>query len=189
MSLDGMTYLPLPDYKTESDLADDVLAALDPWFHYKREVRGTHCTGRRLRLDAVLWPRDPQDWKDATPVFGVEFKLAGTAGYRSTKDFTAWAAQAVNYTHVDWDDFGRLMIFACPSVMRHFQTPAIRHAAWDDPRWLMSRLLWQLGVGELALLKREGWTLLGQGDSVLWSQWKGARVARNWSIKPKVGSR
>ena len=63
-----------------------------------------------------------------------------------TKNFTAWAAQAVDYTHVDWDGIGRLIVFTCPSPTSPFKVsePGI------DAAFLMSRLLWQLNVGELA---------------------------------------
>jgi hypothetical protein len=50
-------------------------------------------------------------------------------------------------------------------------------------------LLWQLGVGELAKLEREGWTLLAQGNHVLWSERRGVQEGARWSLTPKVGSR
>jgi hypothetical protein len=43
-------------HPAEADLASAALAELTPYFTAEREVWGTHCTGRRLRLDAVLRP-------------------------------------------------------------------------------------------------------------------------------------
>lgn len=105
-----------------------------------------------------------------------------------SKDFTGWAAQAINYTHVDWDGYGRLLIFTCPSPVRHFDKIEPQHDG-INAAFVMSRLLWQLGVGELAPLERDGWTLLGQGNHVLWSQTRGVHEGRTWSLVPKVGSR
>ena len=164
-----------------------VLAALAPWFAYEREVCGTHCTGRRLRVDAVLRPRESAGWKDAEPAFGVEFKLAGTKPFNDTKDFTHWAAQAADYAHVKWDRYGYLRTFTCPSATRYLVTDT--PAPLADPARLISRLLWEFGVGELAQLDRHGWTLLGQGDHILWSETHGVHEARRWSLTPKIGSR
>jgi hypothetical protein len=68
--------LPLPPFETEAELATWVLDELAPWFVVHREVAGTHWSDRRLRLDALLVPKQPGPWKDDRPAFGVEFKLA-----------------------------------------------------------------------------------------------------------------
>jgi hypothetical protein len=175
-----VVHSPRLQRESEQDLADRVLAELSEWFHIDREVAGSHYRGRRLRLDAVLRPHDPSLWKDDDPFFGVEFKLCGTQKFQDTKDFTSWSAQAVDYTHVDWDGYGYMKVFMCPSASRYFS---------DRTAAVMSRLLWQLGVGELAHLVGEGWTLLAQGDHALWSQRRGVFEAKRWSLLPKAGSR
>jgi hypothetical protein len=62
------------------------------------------CPGPRNR------PRSPtiRPWTDPNPAFGVEFKNPAAA--TGTKSHTKWAAQAVDYTHTDWDGYGRLLI-------------------------------------------------------------------------------
>ncbi|GAB3861552.1 hypothetical protein ACFPIJ_11875 [Dactylosporangium cerinum] len=92
--------LPMPRFANEAELAERVLGILSPHFEIETEVDGRHCSGRQLRIDAVLRPRDPSDWKDDRPAFGVEFKLA-SQGPSSTAKFTQWARQAVDYTHTD----------------------------------------------------------------------------------------
>jgi hypothetical protein len=109
--------LPLPAFDTEADLATWVLDKLGAWFVVHEEVQGRHWSGRRFRLDAALVPKDPAPWKDDCPAFGVEFKLADERSF-DTRRFIAWAAQAVDYTETEWDDFGRLKIFGCPSMRR-----------------------------------------------------------------------
>lgn len=165
-------------HHTERDLTRAALAALDPYFTADREVRGVHCSGKRLRLDAVLRPRDPSGWFDPAPVFGVEFKNA-FAGSFDTRRFTSWAAQAVDYAHTEWEGYGRLTIFTCPAVSAAFTGP------YEHAGSLMVRVLGQLGVGELGETAY-GWTLRINGDN-LWSEHYG--VQRRWSLIPKVGSR
>ncbi|MFF4404909.1 hypothetical protein ACMATS_17980 [Streptoverticillium reticulum] len=106
--------LPEPgQYINEKQLADTVLGELRPHFHIQREVSGLYPTGKALRLDAVLRPRDPGPWFDDEPVFGVEFKLPSRAnGYR---DDAAQIRQAADYTYCEFDGYGRLGIFLCPS--------------------------------------------------------------------------
>ncbi|MEV4604903.1 hypothetical protein AB0K15_47115 [Amycolatopsis sp. NPDC049253] len=184
MSLLNVRYQPLPPHTSERELADSVLGRLSPWFDYQREVRGTHCGGRRLRIDAVAWPRDPSTWKDEHPVFGIEFKAIELMTFDAV-NFTRWAAQAVDYTHVDWNGYGHLRVFTCPSPVKDYREAG----EGTDAAYLVTRLLWQLGVGELANLEGQGWSLLGQGQHLLWSETLGAHEAKRWSIKPKSGNR
>jgi hypothetical protein len=41
-------------FRNETELAQWAYQQLDPFFIIHREIRGTHCTGRRLRIDAIL---------------------------------------------------------------------------------------------------------------------------------------
>lgn len=168
---------PMPRFANEADLAERVLTLLDQHFLIDTEVVGRHCSGRRLRIDAILRPRDPGPWKDDEPAFGVEFKLVHQKSF-DTRDFSAWARQACDYTHVEWQGYGRLMVFACPS-------PIIDLGGTDA--WLMAHLLGQFGVGELAPREQDGWAIMLHGDHVLWSERRGAAAAQRWSLRPKVG--
>src|SRR5258708_4961877 len=86
-------------FRSEAALAEWVYQELEPYFVVHRQVRGTHCTGHRLQIDAVLRPREPLGWTDPAPAFGVEIKTPSRAD--GTKTYTKWAAQAVHYTHTD----------------------------------------------------------------------------------------
>jgi hypothetical protein len=182
MSLSKKKYSQLPDYSSERELASATLDRLAPWFEWEAEVPGEHCSGKSLRIDYVMWPRDPRLWKDSAPKFGVEFKLVRQF---DTHLYTAWAAQCVDYAHVSWKGHGRLRIFSCPSPTRAFTSTE----SGIDAAFLMSRMMWQLGVGELALLEEDGWSLLGQGNHVLWSERRGVAEAQHWSLAPKQGHR
>jgi hypothetical protein len=169
---------PLPRFRDEADLAERAIACLAPYFHVQREVQGTHFSGRRLRIDAILRPRDTTGWRDPDPAFGVEFKIAHQGG-KSTNEFTNWARQAVDYTHTNWDGYGRLPVFACPSIVDTLP---------GDAGWLMAHLLGQFGVGELMPVEKEGWALTVHGDQILWSQRRGPAEAQRRSLHPKVGN-
>lgn len=197
MGLSRKTYAQLPEYLSEQAFVDATLEELAPHFHIEQQVWLEHWTGRRLRVDAILRPRESEAWKDEHPVFAVEFKMPMLfhtgKGWGDTKDFTAWAAQSVDYTNSLWrSSFGeqRLRVFTCPSVTAPFENGPNNpnESTLSNPAFYMSRLLWQLGVGELAKLERNGWTLLGQGDHVLWSQRHGVHEGKHWSLKPRVGS-
>jgi hypothetical protein len=198
VSLSRKVYAKLPRYDTERAFVDAVLEELEPVFHIERQVRLTHWTGTRLVVDAVMRPREPEMWKDEDPVFAVEFKMPflfhTSDEWDSTRAFTAWAAQSVDYANSLWDGppQQRLRVFTCPSATAPFEGigPANPdQPVLSDPAFHMPRLLWQLGVGELAKLEGDGWTLIGSGNHVLWSQGRGLQDGRRWGLAPRVGSR
>lgn len=168
---------PVPRFEDEAALSACALALLEPYFVAETEVYGTHASGRRLRIDAILRPRDPQGWKDAGVAFGVEFKLAHQAGH--VRSFMAWARQALDYRHVDWDGYGYLPVFTCPSMLRSI-------SEWDG--FMIAHLLGQCGVGELAPFEREGWAMVMYGDHVMWSERRGVVEAKHRSLRPHLGS-
>jgi hypothetical protein len=75
----------------------------------------------------------------------VEFRLADKRIF-GTRNFTGWAAQAVDYTQTEWTDFGRLAVFACPSPLR-----LLGGSGWGEgAAGLMEHLLGQFGVTRTA---------------------------------------
>lgn len=171
-------WLPLTRrFETEAEVTEAVLGALRPYFLIEREVEGVHCSGQPLRLDAALRPITPTAWRDAVPSFGIEFKNPDRLD--GTRDYTAWAAQCVDYTHTRWAGYGRMTVFTCP--------PITGYSPYADKLRLgfLARLLGQMNVGELGFTTH-GWTLQLNGEAI-WSERKG--VHRRWSLIPKVGSR
>ena len=183
MSLSRKVYAPLPPYADERRFADACCDELAPYFHIEREVPLTHWTKVTLIVDAVMRPRDPTPWKDDQPIFAVEFKERSKS--TGTKFDTAWAAQSVDYANSMWDApmSHRLRVFTCPGFMH------VTQVYGETTERYVSRLLWQLGVGELAMLEGEGWTLLAQGNHILWPERRGVQEGARWSLTPKVGSR
>lgn len=166
----------MPNFPTEDDLAMWVLDQLAPSFHIEREVWGTHCTGQRLRIDAVLRPRNTTDWADGdNAAVGVEFKLR--AGGKTT---TKWISQCFDYSHTQWDTYGRLGIFACPDV---------RMGWGEDADKAIGHLLGQIRIGELIQHCRYGLALVLHSHHRQWSQVRGVEEARRTHLRPTFGSR
>jgi hypothetical protein len=173
--------LPLDHFDSERTLADRVLERLEPWFHIRREVVGPHCSGRELRIDAIIRPKGAAAWRNPAVSLGVEFKIP-KGGLNA---YTGWIAQAVSYTHVDWPDCGRLVVLTCPGA-----------ATWLDARatteshemLIAKRLSGQLGIGELVLRWAYGLTILLNGEHI-WSERYGVARGRTWGLAPKLGHR
>ncbi|WP_141747177.1 hypothetical protein [Streptomyces agglomeratus] len=102
-------------FANEKELAAFVLDKMAQWFHIEEQVKGRYWTGEKTRIDAVLRPQDPDPWFDENPAFGVEFK--NLSANSSVSDRYGWVAQAVAYTHCEWDGYGSLAIFLCPSPL------------------------------------------------------------------------
>ncbi|MEU5908421.1 hypothetical protein ABZ780_29105 [Micromonospora sp. NPDC047467] len=150
-----------------------------------RERRGTDCSGRQARIDAVIQGHDSTAWKDDDVTFGLEFKLPGRDS--GIKGYTKWIAQAADYTHVDWDGFGRLPILTCPGPAAWLDRLQ-QHPSEDPLAGLARRLTGQLGLGEVQLRWHHGLTIIMNGEQ-FWSERYGVRRGRIWSTKLKVGSR
>jgi hypothetical protein len=168
-------WLALPVIADEKDLADRVLAKLSPFFEIEREVRGEHCSGKRVRLDAILTPHDQDGWLDDSPVLGIEFKVP-----EATRDVFRHMRQAEDYAHATWPKYGHITIFTCPPFTQSI--PEIFMPLTPDG---MARWLGQGGVGELGVT-REGLTFKVSGHKV-WSEGEG--VCQRRSLVPKHGSR
>lgn len=182
--------MPLSAYGTERELADQVLGRLACEFEIEVEIPGRHCSGNELRIDAILRPRSPAEWRNGkTTAFGVEFKNLDAALDPSVGDYTKWIAQAVDYTHVDWRNHGRLQVFTCPGISewinRHTHDP--KKSNWSNI--VAAHLLSRLGVNEIVQYAGYGLTLLGQGSHRLWSERGGVCEGRRWDLSPHVGSR
>lgn len=180
--------------KNENQLSEWMAEELEYYFNVQREVTGTHCSGRRMRIDLLLTPRpdvgrhESHLWKTENPVLGIEVKRLRRGGWKA---YSAHLAQAVDYTHVQWDGYGaaRIFTFSPPDSFDMITDVRGNYIDQDNEDRKFRTLIWQLGVGELAYLDRDGWTLLGQSNHVLWSEARGVHEAKRWDMSPKLGSR
>ncbi|MEN9760217.1 MAG: hypothetical protein RI906_43 [Pseudomonadota bacterium] len=199
----------LPD----GGLPEQVLPCLEPHFQIHREVSGHHPIGKRLRIDAILVPRDPTDWARPDVALGVEFKRSTAAG---RKDSSKVIRQCMDYTVTDWKGFGvGLPIFFCPgfdaiqawrevrawtpysTVDDGFLGRTVANPPLTDQQWhragmgyAISGILGQHNVGELVNRDRDGWSFIkhGGGFHVQWCERRGVCEARRNQLRRIVGS-
>jgi hypothetical protein len=183
----GGPQVPMGEFKSEEEMAKVVLRRLEPWFDIEREVRGRHSMGAKCRIDAVITPKNGDKWKRSDVALGIEFKVTAARLYHpGLKELTAWTAQAIDYSFAEWDGYGRLPIFLCPS-------PFSAHKFAEDPRQAAEHfatgLLSQFSVGSLGLYKRAGLSFVMQGRHRIWSERFGVEHGKRWNVKPRTGHR
>lgn len=200
--------------RPDGGLPEQVLPRLEPYFHIHREVTGTHPTGKRLRIDAIVVPRDPSGWARPDIALGIEFKRAAAIG---RGDSSRTIRQCLDYTVVEWPSFGSgIPVFYCPGfaaieALRSYRqwTPYVR--AEDDwfgedvvPNVPMDRhqifsagmgyaisgILGQHNVGELIDHERDGLSFIkhGGGFHVQWSERRGVCEGKINHLRRKIGS-
>lgn len=161
----------------ELEFSAKILTRLEPYFNIRREWWGT-CFGNRVRIDALLKPKDPADWKNKEIIIGVEFKrIDEEMKYNSV-------AQCIDYSYTQWDGVGRIPIFLCPGIPGNHLPHAQKQTYYS-----IAQLLCQFGVGEL-LETSFGLTLQMAGSNKIWSeQRKGVFGCKTWNFTPRNGSR
>ncbi|WP_392750523.1 hypothetical protein [Streptomyces sp. LN590] len=186
--LSGNTAANLSGYPNEAALSARVLQRLKPFFSIEEEVMGAHCSGKQLRIDAIVRPRIPGKWKSPDIALGLEFKRFTPGDVNiSLHDVTGLAAQAIDYTHVEWKGYGRIPVFTCPGVLQ-WVGAGRTNGHLDQGAHLYGNLLGQLGVGELVLRWNYGLTFV-MHDTSVWSERRGVERGKNWNLKPRAGSR
>lgn len=149
-------------------------------FHIYREVWGTHFSGKRLRIDSVLVPKDKTDWKNKNISLGVEFKDHKRIEGDMT-NFTKFIAQSVDYANTKWDNFGYIPVF--------IQSDFSVYGDSKEFNFVFPRILSALGVGQLVKHNFYGWTFYFQGQDIVWCERYGVRRGKTWKLERKFGSR
>lgn len=173
----------------ERMVSDTVLGMLSRDFHVCEQVPGEHFSGKKLRIDAIITPKDDSEWKCEHPMLGIEFKdhFAFSSSF-DFKDYSAWMAQCIDYANTSWEGAGYIYIFAygCFDAVRDVKGG-----------WMMERLCGRLGIGSLVNNRHHLGVLPPSPASlsfhlngdVIWSGMKGVQKGRHWTLKRKFGSR
>lgn len=170
---------------SERTYSQEVLQKLDKYFTVQEQVRGTHYSGKRLIIDAIIKPRDASLWANKDIALGVEFKLTDSIREDARK-FTGWVAQCVDYANTDWDEHGLVHVFACPGI--DIKDLPIEFRDRNVVRFA-ERMMSQFGVGSLKHDSYLGHYLALQSDHVIWSDKYGVQEGKRWKLERKYGSR
>lgn len=163
---------------TEQEFSESILQRLAPNFDIQREWWGT-CFGKRVRIDALLKPRDTSEWKNKDIILGIEFKRAGEGLKYKV------AAQCIDYSYTEWDGIGRIPIFLCPGFPGYW----LSHIDKQKFYYPIAQLLCQFNVGEL-YEGNHGLTFQMAGSNQIWAEIKkGVFGCKIWTFKPRTGSR
>lgn len=163
----------------EKNFSTNILNQLATDFYIVEQVYGTHFSGARLRIDAILKPKDISKWKNQNVCFGIEFKLAEKL--KDTKDKTLWIKQCIDYANTNWDNYGYIYVFSCPSIFDKLEYSV------QDKGWLWNRILSNLGVGRLDNHNYHGLTFFLQDSHRIWSEKGGVASGKKWTLKRKFG--
>jgi hypothetical protein len=161
------------DIETEQAVSGKILDRLSLFFDIETEVSGRHFSGKDVRIDAMLTPKDWLGWKAKSPI-GLEIKR----GHQSIGEVTKQISQAVDYANSHFPGFGYVYVFCYPDPEK---------SEWGQFRCFYDRLAGQLGVGFLGDLDN-GLRLTLKGHLV-WSESTGPYEAKRWSMKRRFGSK
>lgn len=194
--------MPLATTRREADFVQEVCSALTPHFQLHREVVGTHPTGRRLRIDAIAVPHDPEGWSRNDIALGIEFKAPSDRDdqRRDRKGNAKIICQCIDYTLTNWDGFGYLPIFFSPGFA---ESRAVQDRAFDffaDAKdynegfrhgigFMMQAILGQSNAGELVHSDHLGWAFLINGHHRIWSEKYGIGEGSRNKLLRSIGSR
>jgi hypothetical protein len=162
---------------TEEFIGHATLKILEAHFEVRSEIQGRHLvSGRPLRIDAILTPKNLAEWKNRTVAIGIEFK--SHAGPRSKgNQEAAVMAQCLDYSFCEFPGFSDVLVFACPLP------PYLSREAY------LLRFLARYGVGHVAFHAKRG-VCLKLGDFILWCERDGVGdLGRRSMLSRKYGNR
>lgn len=178
------------DLGHERSVVRSVLDRLAPHFNIFEQVEGRHWSGRRLRIDAIVKPKDDSEWMTKSPSLGIEFKnFRGFSSSFDMKDYTRWWAQCHDYAETDFDGHGFIYVFSYNGFSHY------RGRTKNDSAAAFAERFWgRIGVGEIepgfdGFPRRPSLVFRINGTNKIWSEVRGVRDGRRMSMERKFGSR
>ncbi len=167
----------------EKTLQKVLVARLTPYFTVSEEVKGTHISGKRLRIDMVLKPQGP-GWANPNVSFGVELK----ARYCNHADLLA---QCIDYNYTTWEGHSDMIILGW-GLFKGKQYTLANYKDWSAIR----DVAWRFNVGSIYEDSHCGITLESGMSTPIWREksWENPAApqlveGRRMLFKRKVGSR
>jgi hypothetical protein len=167
---------------SEESFIREWMPRIEKHFHVDREIEGKHFSGKTLRIDAVIRPRDTTGWANPNAALGLEFKSSRIQSGASWGDTVKWLAQSVDYSNTKWDRYGYIYTLVAGGIN------PIQRRRGSDFRYLQM-LAAHLGVGELQIDRNEGLSIVFSGEHLLWTEVRGPIFARKHKLERKWGAR
>jgi hypothetical protein len=175
---------------SESAVKAPVIQRLEPFFNITEEVRGVDAHGRRVRIDAIVTPKDPSQWARPDIALGIEFKAMAD---RDRKGISKVAAQCVDYARVNWSSFGFVPVFMCPGFglydLLNGKGCGDLFTFDEGVAFATAGLLGQCRVGELSYSELNGLQFVINGIHIIWGEYVGVRDGRSNRLAPEFGHR
>lgn len=131
----------IPGSLDEEMFTHIILKCLEPYFEIRREVWGTHFSGRKVKIDAILKPKDNREWRNKDLVIGLEIKnpLLWHTNNRRDSDLLA---QCVDYFMSKFSGVKDMIVLICPlpikvksfELLRFISRYNVGHLGFDDKK-------------------------------------------------------
>jgi len=128
---------------TEAEAKKIILNLLKKDFHIAEEVHIKNGWGNSYRIDAIIWPKKPDEWANKDVMFGIEFKKPDI---EKIKDISLLVAQCRRYYECKHNNKFFSMILACPLKFDYTHPHDIYHTC---------RIIDRLGIGEIRFVEKD----------------------------------
>lgn len=163
----------------EHEFKQQWLDKLKPYFTIKEEVSGTHLSGQKLRIDAVIIPKDLSDWKNKEIAFGIEFKSPTKIDRLGNQ--LNFMKQCVDYSYTKFDSLGFIPILSCPQ----FEIDEVYSN--DKSLTTLRHFLNRFQVGELYETHR-GLSIIYAEHHFIWFDGK-VHEGKRWMLNKEFGNK
>jgi len=175
----------LPKYYSQFDIESEIvfknkiLSDLRKDFIIVEECRGTHLSGKQLRIDAIIKPKDISDWKNKEIAFGLEFK--SPSNLKSFGGQLGFIKQCIDYSYTDFENFGFIPILSCPRI--ELDETYSGERSLTTIRHLLNQFL----VGEMDYTHR-GLSIIFAEHHFIWQD-SVVNEGKRWALKKHFGSK
>jgi hypothetical protein len=164
---------------SEKNFTEAWLKELSEFFFIQEQVTGIHLSGKKMIIDAIISPKNKDEWKNKNIAFGVEFK-SPTKNDRlhNQMDFMK---QCVDYSYTNFTNYGFIPILSCP----RFEIDS----TYSDIKSLIAlrHFLNTFQVGELDNTYR-GLSIIFADIHFIWEDGK-VSLGKSWGFKKNFGCR
>lgn len=170
----------------------DVLNKLSPYFNCITEEKfhGIHpVNNKKMRVDAMIWPKDNSKWANKEIIFGIEFKDPNKLDKR--KDYDTFMKQCIDYSYCTWFFHGEnkskfdVPILLCPSISNDDRYNRLKEDIYIRA---MMKFLNHFNIGELALnTYRSDIEIRFSCTHLIWNSDEGVNEGKRWKFKTKFG--